>query len=72
MKPRLYLKLGDIVRHLHYSRWGDGKVIEEKHSTLPGGICLVRVLFEDGMERSFINNLDHECCCYYAGIRVII
>jgi hypothetical protein len=72
MKPRLYLKLGDIVRHLHYSRWGDGEVIEEKHSMLPGGICLVRVLFEDGMERSFINNLDHECCCYYAGIRVII
>ena len=72
MKPGLYLQLGDIVRHLHYSRWGDGEVIEEKHSTLPGGICFVRVLFEDGMERSFINNLDHECCCYYAGIRVII
>jgi hypothetical protein len=72
MRPRLYLKLGDIVRHLHYSRWGNGEVIEEKHSTLPGGICLVRVLFKDGRERSFINNLDHECCCYYAGIRVII
>jgi len=72
MKARLYLKLGDIVRHINYHSWGDGEVIEEKHSTLPGGICLVRVLFEDGTERSFLNNLDHECCCYYTGIRIII
>jgi hypothetical protein len=61
--------VGDIVRHLHFSSWGDGEVIEEKHSVLPGGICLVRILFEDGTERSFINDLDNASCCYYAGIK---
>ena len=70
MKQRLFLKVGDRVRHLHYSAWGYGEVVEEKHSILPGGICLVRILFEDGIERSFINDLNHECCCYYAGIRI--
>jgi hypothetical protein len=70
MGPRLYLRVGDIVRHLHYSAWGDGEVIEEKHSVLPGGICLVRILFEDGTERSFINDLDNVSCCYYAGIKI--
>jgi hypothetical protein len=50
--------------------WGDGEVVEEKHSILPGGICIVRILFEDGVERSFINDLDNECCCYYAGLRI--
>jgi hypothetical protein len=69
MGPRLYLRVGNIVRHLHYSTWGDGEVIEEKHSVLPGGICLVRILFEDGTERSFINDLDNASCCYYAGIK---
>ena len=56
MRPRLYLRVGDTVRHLHYSVWGNGEVIEEKHSDLPGGLCLVRVLFEDGIERAFIND----------------
>jgi hypothetical protein len=70
MRPRLYLRVGDIVRHLHYHTWGDGEVIEEKHSVLPGGTCLVRVLFEDGIERSFINDLNSDFCCYYAGIRL--
>jgi len=70
MKPRLYLKVGDTVRHLHQGAWGDGQVVEEKHSVLPGGICLVRVLFDDGIERSFINNLDSELCCFYAGVRI--
>jgi hypothetical protein len=70
MGPRLYLKLGDVVKHLHYTAWGNGEVVEEKHSILPGGICLVRVLFEDGIERSFINDLDNACCCFYAGIRI--
>jgi hypothetical protein len=68
--PRLYLRLGDNVRHLYRSMWGDGEVVEEKHSILPGGICIVRILFEDGVERSFINDLDNECCCYYAGLRI--
>jgi hypothetical protein len=71
MKPRLYLRVGDSVRHIRYYAWGNGVVVEESHSTLAGGFCLVRVLFEDGTERSFINDLDNECCCYYAGLRTI-
>jgi hypothetical protein len=71
MKPRLYLKVGDLVRHIHYNSWGEGEVVEEKHSTLPGGICIVRILFEDGIERSFMNNLNNESCCYYAGLRLV-
>ena len=70
MGPRLYLKVGDVVRHLRHSAWGSGHVVEEKHSVLPGGTCLVRILFEDGTERSFINDLNNECCCYYTGLRI--
>jgi hypothetical protein len=70
MRPRLYLKVGDVVRHKHYGVWGNGEVIEEKHSNLPGGLCLIRVLFEDGVERAFINDLNSEGCCYYAGLRL--
>jgi hypothetical protein len=70
MTQRLYLKVGDVVRHMHFSIWGEGEVIEEKHSTLPDGLCLVRVLFEDGTARTFINDLNSECCCYYAGLRL--
>jgi hypothetical protein len=70
MRPRLYLKVGDIVRHARYSGWGDGEVVEEKHSSLPGGLCLVKVLFEDGIERAFINDLNSESCCFYAGVRL--
>jgi hypothetical protein len=32
---------------------------------------MVRILFDDGVERSFINDLDHQHCCYYFGIRVL-
>ncbi|MGE5239100.1 MAG: DUF3553 domain-containing protein [Chloroflexota bacterium] len=71
MKQRLYLRIGDRVRHARHFTWGIGEVVEEKHSTLPGGFCLVRVLFEDGNERSFINDLDHELCCYYSGVRLM-
>lgn len=71
MRPRMYLKIGDKVRHLRYRVWGYGEVIEEKHSTLEGGFCLVRILFNDGIERSFINDLDNGACCYYAGIRLV-
>lgn len=67
----MYLKIGDRVRHLRYSVWGQGEVVEEKHSTLEGGFCLVRILFNDGIERSFINDLDNGACCYYAGVRII-
>ncbi len=71
MNQRLYLRIGDRVTHLRNYTWGTGEVVEEKHSTLPGGFCLVRIMFEDGAERSFINDLDHEFCCYYAGIRIM-
>lgn len=71
MRKKLYLKVGDKVSHLKYAVWGSGEVIEEKHSSLAGGFCLVRILFEDGKERSFINDLDNECCCYYSGIRIV-
>jgi hypothetical protein len=71
MRKRLYLKVGDRVTHIKYSFWGVGEVIEEWHSHLAGGFCFVRILFEDGNERSFINDLDSEFCCYYSGIRII-
>lgn len=71
MKQRLYLRVGDRVQHIRYFAWGNGVVVEESHSTLAGGFCLVRVLFDDGIIRSFVNDLDHECCCYYAGVRAI-
>ena len=45
--------------------------MEERHSLLEGGICMVRVLFEDGEERSFLNDMDSEMCCYYSGLRII-
>ena len=71
MNSKTYLKLGDKVKHLKHTYWGVGEVIEERSSSLPGGLCFVRILFEDGVERSFINNVDHEMCCYYTGLRLI-
>jgi hypothetical protein len=71
MNKRLFLKTGYKVRHINYFSWGTGEVVEEKHSTLPGGCCLVRILFQDGNARSFINDLNNHSCCYYAGIRLI-
>ncbi len=71
MGPRLYLRVGDTVEHLRYNFWGTGEVVEEKHSSLSGGFCMVRILFEDGIERSFINDLDNQSCCYYFGVRLV-
>ncbi|MCL4490904.1 MAG: DUF3553 domain-containing protein [Nitrospirae bacterium] len=68
---RLYLKPGDKVKHMNYFTWGVGEVVEEKHSDLPGGFCFVKILFQDGNERSFINDLGNELCCYYTGIRLV-
>lgn len=68
---RLYLKTGDKVIHVNSVAWGTGEVVEERHSVLAGGFCFVRINFEDGEDRSFINDLDHQCCCYYTGIRVL-
>jgi hypothetical protein len=66
---RLYLRLGDKVSHQRYGQWGEGTVVEEMTSTIPGGTCLVRIVFGDGRERVFHNDLDNEMCCYYFGIR---
>lgn len=71
MRPRIYLRVGDRVHHLHYTRWGYGEVVEERHSRLDGGTCLVRIQFDDGRERSFLNDLDSSMCCYNAGVRII-
>jgi hypothetical protein len=70
MGQRLFLRLGDTVIHLRYPTWGPGVVIEEKSSLLSGGTCIIRVAFRDGIERSFINDLDNYNCCYYAGLRI--
>jgi hypothetical protein len=66
---RLYLRLGDVVTHRDYRQWGEGKVVEEMTSTIPGGTCLVRVQFQDGRLRTFNNDLDAQACCYYFGVR---
>lgn len=67
---RLYLKLGDRVIHRRYPQWGNGEVVEERTAVTDGGMCFVRIVFADGQERSFINNLDDVNCCYYTGISV--
>jgi hypothetical protein len=69
MDKRLYLRLGDTVVHGSHEEWGEGTVVEEMTSSLPGGTCLVRIRFEDGPQRTFNNDLDNEMCCYYFGIR---
>jgi len=66
---RLYLRLGDRVYHLSREEWGAGAVVEEMTSTITGGTCLVRILFEDGVQRTFNNDLDNESCCYFFGLR---
>ncbi len=71
MPKKLYLKVGDRVQHIRFYRWGVGEVVEEKHSILSGGFSFVRIMFEDGNRRSFINDMDNECCCYYSGIRIL-
>jgi hypothetical protein len=71
MRRRIYLRVGDRVRHIRRSVWGPGEVVEERHSSLEGGICLVKILFEDGEERFFINDMESDCCCCYAGVRLL-
>lgn len=65
---QLYLRVGDRVKHKRYKTWGMGEVIEEMHSSLDGGTCIVRVIFEDGIERSFLNDLENTLCCRYMGL----
>jgi len=66
---RLYLRLGDKVSHRDYLQWGEGVVVEEMTSSVPGGTCLVRIDFQDGRQRTFNNDLDNPMCCYYFGLR---
>jgi hypothetical protein len=66
---RLYLRLDDIVTHRDHREWGEGVVVEEMTSTIPGGTCLVRIKFQDGRQRTFSNDLDSQSCCYYFGLR---
>ncbi|HEY8518209.1 MAG TPA: hypothetical protein VIS07_22080 [Candidatus Binatia bacterium] len=68
---RLYLRLGDRVTHIWHEEWGEGAVVEERTSIVPGGTCLVRLLWEDGQQRTFNNDLDNEQCCYFFGVRRI-
>lgn len=68
-EKRLFLRLGDSVFHVAYEQWGVGAVVEVMTSLVPGGTCLVRVLFEDGKQRTFDNDMDSERCCCYLGLR---
>jgi hypothetical protein len=67
---RLYLKPGDRVLHRGYPQWGTGEVEEVWVSRVPGGICFVRILFQDGRKRVFDNDFDSASCCYYMGIQL--
>jgi hypothetical protein len=66
---RIYLRLGDKVIHRNYEGWGEGVVVEEMTSSVPGGTCLVRIMFGDGRQRTFNNDMENELCCYFFGVR---
>jgi hypothetical protein len=66
---RLYLSLGEEVVHLRHPEWGIGKVIEERNSTVPGGLSMVRIEFGNVGLKAFNNNIDSLYCCYHAGVR---
>lgn len=68
-EKRLFLRLGDRVHHDSCEGWGLGVVVEVMTSIVPGGTCLVRILFEDGQQRTFNNDMDSELCCCYLGLR---
>lgn len=66
---RVFLRVGDRVYQCYREEWGLGAVVEEMTSTIVGGTCLVRILFEDGVQRTFNNDLNSESCCYFMGMR---
>jgi len=68
-EKRLFVRLGDRVHHVGNEVWGLGVVVEVMTSIVPGGTCLVRILFEDGQQRTFNNDMDSELCCCYLGLR---
>ena len=72
MDKRLYLRVGERVFHKSHEAWGEGQVMQMMTSVVPGGTCLVRILFEDGRQRTFGNDLDSESCCYFLGIRRVL
>jgi len=67
----IYLKVGDKVFHKNYRSWGGGVVVETRESDLPGGLCFVRILFQDGKQRVFDNSYESACCCYYTGVTLL-
>ena len=69
LNKRLYLHLGDKVIHRSYGEWGEGVVVEEMTSSVPGGTCLVRIMFTDGRQRTFNNDMENDLCCYFFGVR---
>ncbi len=66
-----YLRVGDKVFHKNHRYWGGGIVVETRASDLPGGLCFVRILFQDGKQRVFDNSFDSSGCCYYTGITLL-
>lgn len=66
-----YLHVGDKVFHQKFKSWGGGIVIETWASDLPGGLCYVRILFQDGKKRVFDNSFDSAFCCYHTGITLL-
>ncbi len=66
-----YLQVGDRVFHQKFRSWGFGIVIEAWASDVPGGLCFVRIQFQDGGRRVFDNSYDSACCCYYTGITLL-
>jgi hypothetical protein len=66
-----YLHVGDKVFHMKFRSWGCGRVLEAWASEVPGGLCFVRILFQDGKSRVFDNSYDSANCCYYAGITLL-
>ena len=66
-----YLQVGDRVFHSRFKSWGYGVVIEAWASDVPGGLCFVRIQFQDGRRRVFDNSFDSTCCCYYAGVTLL-
>lgn len=66
---KLYLSVGETVVHLRHPEWGQGLVVEEMNSNIPGGISFIRIEFKRAGTRTFDNNLESLWCCYHAGVR---
>jgi len=71
VEKRTYLRVGDRVYHKKFRSWGGGIVMETWSSDLPGGLCFVRILFQDGKQRVFDNSFDSTCCCHHAGVTLL-